>query len=100
MLYVTQSADQLVHFCWRERSASQPEEDLIVFPGDAEFSAVPKCTTGRVFMLRFRQPERKLLFWMQEPSADKDAELCSDVNLALNEVARLRGAFQVENMLS
>ena len=37
---------------------------MIVFPDDAEFRHIPQCTTGRVYLLRFKN-NRKMFFWMQ-----------------------------------
>jgi 26S proteasome regulatory subunit N13 len=84
LVYVHQSEDGLTHFCWKDRSNGAVEEDSIVFPDDTEFKKVTQCTTGRVFILKFKSSDRKLFFWMQEPKADKDDELCEKVNRALN----------------
>lgn len=40
-------------------------QDLIIFPEDTEFKPVPQCTTGRVYVLKFKSPARKFFFWMQ-----------------------------------
>ena len=40
-------------------------QDLIIFPDDIEFKSVKQCTTGRVFVLKFKSSTRKLFFWMQ-----------------------------------
>lgn len=58
---------------------------MIIFPEEAVFKRVKQCTTGRVYLLEWKGTERRLFFWMQEPSEDKDAELCEKVNKALNE---------------
>lgn len=76
--------DQLMHFRWKDRSTGQVETDLIIFPDEAVFKKVKQCTTGRVFLLEWKSTERRLFFWMQEPSDEKDAELCEKVNKALN----------------
>ena len=55
------------------------QDDLIIFPDDVEFKAVPACTTGRVFVLKFKTSNKRMFFWMQEPKADKDEELCKKV---------------------
>ena len=56
------------------------QDDLIIFPDDVEFKAVPACTTGRVFVLKFKTSNKRMFFWMQEPKADKDEEFCKKVN--------------------
>merc|ERR1712008_320448 len=73
---VEQGEDQLMHFKWQDRTTSTVEDDLIIFPDDVEFKKVSQCTTGRVFILKFKSTSRKLFFWMQEPKDDKDEELC------------------------
>lgn len=32
-IYLNQSDDNLMHFCWKDRQTGQLEEDLILFPG-------------------------------------------------------------------
>merc|ERR1711971_1090668 len=81
---VEQGDDQLMHFKWKDRTTSTVEDDLIIFPDDVEFKKVSQCTTGRVFILKFKSTSRKLFFWMQEPKDDKDEELCKKVNDFLN----------------
>ena len=55
-------------------------KDLIIFPGEAEFVTIPQCTTGRVFLLKFKDhSSRKFFYWMQEPSNSKDKELAKKV---------------------
>ena len=84
MVMVEQGDDQLMHFKWKDRTTSTVEDDLIIFPDDVEFKKVSQCTTGRVFILKFKSTSRKLFFWMQEPKDDKDEELCKKVNDFLN----------------
>jgi len=84
LLSVHQSDEQLMHLSWKDRGTGTVEEDLIIFPEDCEFSPVPACTTGRVFVLKFKTNNRRMFFWMQEPKADKDEELCKKVNESLN----------------
>ncbi|XP_046377493.1 proteasomal ubiquitin receptor ADRM1-like [Haliotis rufescens] len=83
-VYVYQSDDSLMHFCWKDRTSGNVEDDLIIFPDDIEFKHVPQCTTGRVYVLKFKSSTRKMIFWMQEPKSDKDEEHCKKVNEYLN----------------
>lgn len=76
--------DQLMHFKWKDRTSGNVEDDLIIFPDDIEFRKVKACTTGRVFILKFKSSSRKMFFWMQESKADKDEENCKKVNDYLN----------------
>lgn len=40
-------------------------KDLIIFPDDCEFKRVSQCTTGRVYVLKFKAGSKRLFFWMQ-----------------------------------
>lgn len=57
--------DELLHFQWKERSATNAEDDLIIFPEDAKFVRVQEAGEGRVYMLRFESSKAKHFFWMQ-----------------------------------
>lgn len=84
MVYLYQAEDQLIHFCWKDRSNGKVEDDLIIFPDDCEFKRIDQCKTGRVFLLKFKSSSRRLFFWMQEPKTDKDEEYCRRVNDIMN----------------
>ncbi|KAI9315858.1 proteasome complex subunit Rpn13 ubiquitin receptor-domain-containing protein [Dichotomocladium elegans] len=86
IVYMDQSDDQLMHFYWKERRASEPEEvDLIIFPDEAEMVRVDECTTGRVYLLKFKSSNQKLFFWMQSKSDEKDEEVVKRVNQLVND---------------
>lgn len=84
LVYLNQTDDNLMHFCWKDRSSNVVEDDLIIFPEDAEFKRVAQCTTGRVYVLRFKSSSRRCFYWMQDPTEDRDEELCRKVNKYLN----------------
>uniref|UniRef100_A0A8D0ES31 Adhesion regulating molecule 1 n=1 Tax=Strix occidentalis caurina TaxID=311401 RepID=A0A8D0ES31_STROC len=84
LVYIQQTDDSLIHFCWKDRTSGNVEDDLIIFPDDCEFKRVPQCTTGRVYVLKFKAGSKRLFFWMQEPKTDKDEEHCRKVNEYLN----------------
>jgi len=44
-------------------------QDLIIFPDDCEFKRVSQCTTGRVYVLKFKAGSKRLFFWMQVRSS-------------------------------
>uniref|UniRef100_A0A3Q3EXA1 ADRM1 26S proteasome ubiquitin receptor n=1 Tax=Labrus bergylta TaxID=56723 RepID=A0A3Q3EXA1_9LABR len=83
-VYIQQSDDSLIHFCWKDRTSGNVDDDLIIFPDDCEFKRVNQCTTGRVYVLKFKAGSKRLFFWMQEPKTDKDEEHCRKVNEFLN----------------
>uniref|UniRef100_A0A087Y252 ADRM1 26S proteasome ubiquitin receptor n=1 Tax=Poecilia formosa TaxID=48698 RepID=A0A087Y252_POEFO len=84
LVYIQQSDDSLIHFCWKDRTTGNVDDDLIIFPDDCEFKRVNQCTTGRVYVLKFKAGSKRLFFWMQEPKTDKDEEFCRKVNEFLN----------------
>lgn len=85
LVYVYQSSeDQLMHLCWKDRSTGVIEDDLIIFPDDIEYVHVPQCTTGRVYVLKFKSSNRKMFFWMQEAKVEKDEDFCNKLNEFLN----------------
>ncbi|XP_034028916.1 proteasomal ubiquitin receptor ADRM1-like [Thalassophryne amazonica] len=83
-VYIQQTDDSLIHFCWKDRTTGNVDDDLIIFPDDCEFKRVNQCTTGRVYVLKFKAGSKRLFFWMQEPKPDKDEEYCRKVNEYLN----------------
>lgn len=84
LIYMKQD-DRLMHFYWKDRNSGDVVDDLILFPGEVEFKRVAQCTTGRVYLLKFRdRPDRKYFYWMQEPKDSKDEELQKKVNDLIN----------------
>ncbi|RVW20862.1 26S proteasome regulatory subunit RPN13 [Vitis vinifera] len=58
-------------------------EDQIVFPDEAVFEKVNQAS-GRIYILKFNTDNRKFFFWMQEPKAEGDSQLCNSVNYHIN----------------
>lgn len=84
LVYVYQADDGLIHFCWKDRTTGNVEDDLIVFPDDCEFKKIENVKNGRVYLLKFKSSSRRLFFWMQEPKTDKDEEWCRRINEVIN----------------
>uniref|UniRef100_T1HHB6 Proteasomal ubiquitin receptor ADRM1 homolog n=2 Tax=Rhodnius prolixus TaxID=13249 RepID=T1HHB6_RHOPR len=84
LVSVSQADDGMIYFAWKDRSTNQVEDELIIFPKEAEFKKVPQCTTGRVFLLQFREAERKYFFWMQEPKDVDDEFIFALMNYILS----------------
>ncbi|KAF9243015.1 hypothetical protein DTO013E5_2548 [Penicillium roqueforti] len=74
------SEDDLIHFCWRSRSASldEPELDLVMIPSDGSFTPYKPsgrdATNGRIFVLKFSSSSQRYLFWMQSQSQHEDGD--------------------------
>lgn len=101
-IYLYQAADDdLLHFCWRERSvpADQPELDLTMIPGDGTFIPVePSSSTpasakanGRVFVLKFESSSTRHLFWLQShpQSSSGDPTWLSPRDRKIGEIVNL-----------
>ncbi|XP_024016729.1 26S proteasome regulatory subunit RPN13 [Eutrema salsugineum] len=84
LVRIARGEEGLVHFQWLDRSQNAVEDDQIVFPDEALFEKVNQ-SSDRVYILKFNTDDRKFFFWMQEPKAEGDAELCSSVNQYLNQ---------------
>ncbi|GFP82163.1 26S proteasome regulatory subunit rpn13 [Phtheirospermum japonicum] len=84
LVRIGRGEEGLVHFQWLDRSLNVVESDQIVFPDEAVFEKVNQ-SSGRVYILKFHTDDRKFFFWMQEPKADGDAQLCNDINFHLNQ---------------
>lgn len=81
------SEDDLVHFCWRQRSAplDNPGLDLVMIPTDGSFtpyeptsSQTPsnsnKPTNGRIYVLKFTSSSQRHLFWLQSRSQHESSD--------------------------
>ena len=91
--------DELMHFCWRPRSASlsQPQLELIMVPADGRFvpyerseldASLKSPTNGRIFVLKFQSSSTRHLFWLQSKSqhAQGDPTWFSPRDLAIGQV--------------
>ncbi|KAF1797433.1 proteasome complex subunit Rpn13 ubiquitin receptor-domain-containing protein [Mucor lusitanicus] len=80
-VYMDQGEDRLLHLYWKERKTqSVAEDDLIIFPDEAEFRQITQCTTGRVYLLQFKTSNERHFYWMQSKNDEKDKEVVERVN--------------------
>lgn len=84
-ILLQRGTDGALHLFWKDRVSQQNIEDLLVFPGDQEFTRVDTGKpTDRVYLLQFKtSPTRRLFFWMQEP-VNKDEEKIGEINRLMN----------------
>ncbi|KAH9902263.1 proteasome complex subunit Rpn13 ubiquitin receptor-domain-containing protein [Xylariomycetidae sp. FL2044] len=78
------SADDLIHFCWRERSTplDNPELDLLMIPTDGSFlpydaKSQPQAsakTNGRLFVLKFSSSPARHIFWLQSKPQGRNGD--------------------------
>ncbi|KAE8149290.1 putative adhesion regulating molecule [Aspergillus avenaceus] len=75
------SEDELVHFCWRPRTAShtEPELDLVMVPSDGSFTPYRPAgkanpTNGRIYVLKFSSSSQRYLFWLQSKSQHEEED--------------------------
>ncbi|GLT41390.1 hypothetical protein SLA2020_154570 [Shorea laevis] len=83
LIRIARGEEGLVHFQWLDRTQNAVEDDQIIFPDEAAFEKVDQAS-GRVYILKFNTDDRKFFFWMQEPRAEGDSQLCSSVNYYIN----------------
>ncbi|KNA11319.1 hypothetical protein SOVF_136340 [Spinacia oleracea] len=84
LVRIARGDEGLIHFQWLDRVQNVIEDDQIVFPEEAVFEKVEQAS-GRVYILKFNTDDRKFFFWMQEPKAEDDQQLCHSVNFHLNQ---------------
>ncbi|ORX80287.1 adhesion regulating molecule [Basidiobolus meristosporus CBS 931.73] len=83
LVYLQQGEDSLMHFFWKDRKTNQIEDDLIIFPDEAEFLKVEE-SKDRVFVLKFKSSSLRIFFWMQDKNSEQDEFHRTRVNEALN----------------
>lgn len=76
--------DMLTHLQWRPRGAAAPEDDLIIFPGEAELVPV-QSSPDRVFVLKWKEGTQRLFIWMQSADPDGDVVHVETVNQVLTD---------------
>ncbi|XP_073101789.1 26S proteasome regulatory subunit RPN13 isoform X2 [Elaeis guineensis] len=83
LVRIGRGEEGLVHLQWLDRNQNTVEEDQIIFPAEAVFEKVTQ-SSERVYILKFSSDDRKFFFWMQEPRADGDSQICNSFNNYLN----------------
>jgi len=95
VLYVYMNPEDdhnLHHFCWKPRSAVEPEDDLLVVPGDARLQPYETGPSGRIFVLRFSSSSQRHFYWLQSQSegpspgswSERDTEWVRRINKILH----------------
>jgi 26S proteasome regulatory subunit N13 len=85
LVTLSKENDGLIHFRWTDRTAKAIIDDLIVFPDDVQFKRVNTGRDGdRVYMLKWRIGDRRIMFWMQNKSPSEDSDNCAKINAHIN----------------
>lgn len=78
---ITSPDDNLLHLQWRVRNVSAVDQDLILFPAETEMKPVRSASPGaRVYVLKWREADKRMFFWMQGKDPTKDDSLIAQVN--------------------
>ncbi|KAK9370722.1 proteasome complex subunit Rpn13 ubiquitin receptor-domain-containing protein [Lipomyces kononenkoae] len=89
---VSRSTDEdapLLSFVWEPRGSSKNDpsverDELMIFPGEAEWLPVSQCKTGRVYVLKFNSSSQRSFFWMQDPPAGDKLDEVSEADLKIS----------------
>ncbi|XP_008790548.2 26S proteasome regulatory subunit RPN13-like isoform X2 [Phoenix dactylifera] len=84
LVRIGRGEEGLVHFQWLDRNRNTVEEDQIIFPDEAVFEKVTQ-SSERVYVLKFSSDDRKFFFWLQEPRAEGDSQICNSFNSYINQ---------------
>lgn len=77
----TSADDGLTRLQWRPKESSTFDPDYIIFPADAEMKQVTSCpASARVYVVKWREGDTRLFFWMQGKNPSADAHLVTSVN--------------------
>jgi 26S proteasome regulatory subunit N13 len=90
---ITKNPDEpsFYSFVWEPRGkykktvGANENDELLLFPGDAEWKHIKQCTTGRAYALTFKSSGQKLMFWLQTPGADDDIATLTADDKAISE---------------
>lgn len=90
LVRIGRGEEGLIHFQWLDRTTNVIEDDQIIFPDEGVYEKVNQ-SSERVYILKFQTDDRKFFFWMQEPDSDSDMQICSAVNLFINQPMEFPG---------
>ncbi|KAG6480424.1 hypothetical protein ZIOFF_063924 [Zingiber officinale] len=91
LVRIGRGEEGLVHFQWLDRTQNIVEDVSY----EAIFEKVSQ-SSDRVYILRFNSDSRKFFFWMQEPRADEDSQICTSVNFYINQPLDLMAEDETE----
>ncbi|KAL6496431.1 regulatory particle non-ATPase [Orobanche gracilis] len=97
LVRIGRGEEGLVHFQWLDRSLNLIEDvswSLLSSARTPGFDV--NQSSGRVYILKFHTDNRKFFFWMQDPKAENDAQLCKYVNFYLNLPLELPGEDELD----
>lgn len=89
-------APELHHFCWKRRGDVDPEDDLILFPGDARLLKHDTGASGRIFVLKFSSSSQRHFYWLQSQSEGPNHEPGFWSERDRNWIKRINGILQGE----
>ncbi|KAG6477584.1 hypothetical protein ZIOFF_066851 [Zingiber officinale] len=117
LVRIGRGEEGLVHFQWLDRtqnivedvSCENKHQTLLASIGNScyfHFQLMDYANTSpiffvsqssdRVYILRFNSDSRKFFFWMQEPRADEDSQICTSVNFYINQPLDLMAEDETE----
>ncbi|KAK9460321.1 proteasome complex subunit Rpn13 ubiquitin receptor-domain-containing protein [Lipomyces oligophaga] len=79
----------LLSFVWEPRGSSKNDpsvekDELMIFPGEAEWLPVSQCKSGRMFVLKFNSSNQRSFFWMQDPPASDNLDEITETDLKIS----------------
>ncbi|KAK9456582.1 proteasome complex subunit Rpn13 ubiquitin receptor-domain-containing protein [Dipodascopsis uninucleata] len=85
----TDEDPSLVSFVWEPRGSSKgnpdlEKDELMIFPGEAEWLPVSQCETGRVYVLKFNSSSQRIFFWMQDAPASDELNKLTETDLEIS----------------
>lgn len=86
------NADNLLQLTWTDRGTNKVEDDFVILPDEVDFVRIDQCTSGRVFLLKWKDHPRRLFFWLQESDETKDDSLFKRISDLITNPKPLSGS--------